>query len=523
LPTTNTLLPHSILNSANRFPDREAFTDGQQVLTHSQMADRMKQLADMLDQLGVKKGDRIGIYMNRCMETAIAIYGIMYLGAVYVPLDPKAPIHRTNSLVKNCDIGIIISHPPQRKKIENIFEEDNDLHTIVGLPEEYAPHYISWEEVYEQSSNFRPGKLIKPTDLAYIMYTSGSTGQPKGIMHTHFSGLSYARLSADLYGLNENDKIGNHAPIHFDISTLGYFTAPLVGATTLIVPDAYTIMPASLSQLMAKERLTVWYSVPLAMIQLLQKGLLKERDLSSLKWILYGGEPFPPKYMRALMKHWPNAQFCNVYGPAEVNQCTNYQIPTPPVDNEPIPIGDVWAETKCLIINEEDEVVQKGKQGELLIHSTTRMKGYWQNDVLTQQSLYTHTNSDGKQEIYYRTGDLFHRDEQNRLQFNGRKDHQVKIRGYRVELDAVEALLVTHPAILESAVFTVQNNDSKQIQAAVILNESTRVDKNDLIAFLKQQLPYYAVPEKIHTLDAFPRTGSGKIKRSEVKKKCLEI
>lgn len=484
----------------------------------------MKQLAATLHQLGVRKGDRVGIYLNRCLETAIAMYGIMHAGAVYVPLDPKAPIHRIRFLLEDCGIQIMISQRAQKKNITKILEEKHPLQTIIGLTEELPVNCIPWEEVYRQNTRFEVPFKVNQDDLAYIMYTSGSTGLPKGIMHTHFSGLSYARLSADLYELNEKDRIGNHAPIHFDISTLGYFTAPLVGATTLIVPDAYTIMPASLSQLMAKERLTVWYSVPLAMIQLLQKGILEERDLSALRLVLYGGEPFPPKHLRALMKFWANAQFCNVYGPAEVNQCTNYQITAPPINNEPIPIGKVWGETKYLIIDENDNEIEQGQQGELLISSSTRMKGYWKNETLTQKSLFTHTNEEGKQDIYYRTGDLFHLDGHNRLQFHGRKDHQAKIRGYRVELDAVEALLASHSTVLEAAVFTIQSTDeSKHIEAAVILNQSRPFKENELIAFLKQQLPYYAIPEKIYKLDDFPRTSSGKIKRSEVKKKCLGI
>ena len=183
-----------------------------------------------------------------------------------------------------------------------------------------------------------PVKILE-SDLAYIMYTSGSTGAPKGIMHTHHSGLSYAKLSTQVYDVKPSDRIANHAPLHFDISTFGYFSGPLASATTVIIPDAYTKLPASLSTLMEQEKISIWYSVPLALVQLLHNGVLEARDLSSLRWVLYGGENFMPKYIRSLMALWSNATFSNVYGPAEVNQCTFYHLNMPPESDGPIPIG----------------------------------------------------------------------------------------------------------------------------------------------------------------------------------------
>ena len=512
------LLPHSVLNAAERFPDREAFKCGSQSLTHSQMAKRMNQLASLLIRLGLKKGDRVGIYLHRSLETAIALYGIMRAGGIYVPLDPKAPASRNRFLLKDCGIEILISHPSQRRSLAKVTEEASGLKTIIGLTEHLSALCISWDEVAQQSSDFSPPFRILEQDLAYFIYTSGSTGTPKGIMHTHYSGLTYARLTADLYKITTEDRIGNHAPIHFDISTLGYFTAPYVGASTVIASDAHTVMPASLSQLIANEQVSIWYSVPLALVQMLQNGLLDQRDMSRLRWVFYAGEPFTPKYLRALMQLWPHARFSNIYGPAEVNQCTFYNLPAPPEGDDPIPIGEVWGNSEGLIVDENDDEVPTGVPGELLIRSGTMMQGYWRKPELTERSWYRREINPGFEEKFYRTGDLVQRDEAGVLHFLGRKDHQVKVRGYRVELGEIETQLAAHNAVGEVAVVARKDEEGiNHLEAAIIRQALTQCSEEELRNFLKQQLPFYAIPERLVFVDDFPRTSSGKINRGAIK------
>lgn len=516
----NYLISHSILNSAQRFPNQVAFKCGQQELTYPDLSKQMKQLAHLLQELGVEKGDRVGIYLNRSLETAIAIYGILYLGAVYVPLDPKVPIKRTQYLIDDCDIKVLIANPTQRRSLKELIKIKSSLQSIIGINQEWSVNTIPWEDVLTKNENFHPSYSILGKDLAYIMYTSGSTGNPKGIMHTHASGLAYARLTASLYEINESDIIANHAPIFFDISTLGYFTGPLVGATTVILTDAHTILPTSLSQLIEQEKITIWYSVPLALIQMLQHGVLEERNYQSLRHILYAGEACPPRYLRPLMNIFDKARFCNVYGPAEVNQCTYYFLDQVPVGDEPIPIGQVWGDTDFLVIDENEKILSLGDTGELLIRSATMMQGYWKNDQRTKQSLFERKKENDIIDVFYRTGDLVYLDENSILHFLGRKDHQVKIRGYRVELSSVEVALISHPAVSEVAVFTKEKEgEPKKIEAAVIVNESKEeISYKELVVFLKAKLPHYAIPEQIYFVDTFPRTGSGKVKRSALKK-----
>jgi len=509
------LLPHTISNSAKQFPNREAFRFGGKSLIFSEINEKMNQLANLLHQIGIKKGDRIGIYLNRSLETAIAMYGIMQAGAIYVPLDPKVPVERTQFLINDCGIKILITNNGQRRNIKNIVTSEIDLETIIGVKEAGEIDTFSWENLAEQPATFTPPFSILEEDVAYIIYTSGSTGNPKGIMHTHASGLAYARLTADLYDLSEHDVFGNHAPIFFDISTLGYFTAPFVGGCTVIASDAHTVMPASMSQLIEKEKITVWYSVPLALIQMLQNGSLEEKNMSSLRWVFYAGEAFPPKFLRQLMELWS-------HGPTELNQCTYYNIPSPPTGEEGIPIGKVWKNTESIVLDENEEALKSGV-GELCVRSTTMMKGYWQKPKKTEASFYRRKNSTNTDDIFYRTGDLVRLDEQNVLHFLGRKDHQVKIRGYRIELGSIESKLVTHQAVKEAVVLAIRKNEENlELEAVIILRPEIEVSEKELILFLKNKLPVYAIPAKIKFVKTFPRTGSGKVKRSKLKEMLIK-
>ena len=466
----------------------------------------------------MKRGDRVGVYLNRSLETAIAIYGIMDAGAAYVPLDPGAPPQRTRYLIGRCGIKVVVTNAYQRRGWLKILQKETGLQQIIGVKEEWPVPTVSWEEVYQMPTH-NPSVKNLEQDLAYIMFTSGSTGLPKGIMHTHYSGLAYAKLSAGLYNLTPDDRIGNHAPLHFDISTLGYFSSPLAGATTIIVSDAHTKMPASLSQLMEKEQLTVWYSVPLALVQLLQKGILEKRDLTSLRWVLYGGEPFPVKHLRALMEQWPHTRFSNVYGPAEVNQCTYCHFTQPPKEDGATPLGQVWDNTEMLVVNEKGQEAQTGETGELLIRTATMMQGYWHDPALTERAFFKRESESGIEEVFYKTGDLVKMESDGLLYFIGRKDRQIKTRGYRVELDEVTTILLLHEAVEEAAAFPIYDDDGNlAIGAAVISKKDVVLESGLLLKHAAEHLPSYALPQKVILVEDFPRTSTGKVNYSALRR-----
>ena len=518
------LLSQIIDRSAEKFPERSAFRFYGEELSYSELSGRSNQLARTLIRQGVHRRDRVGIFMNKCLEMPLAVYGIMKAGAAYVPIDPAAPAGRLKYIIQHCGIHVLITQVSKLKLLSEIIGE-TELDCLIGIDgaSDLTIRSVPWQEVYDASSQTLDSGPMTEQDLAYIMYTSGSTGEPKGIMHTHHSGLSYAKLSAETYQLREKDILGNHSPLHFDMSTFEFFSGPLKGACTILIPEEYTKLPASLSNLMADEQLTIWYSVPLALVQLLLRGAMETRDLSALRWILFGGEPFPIKYLRKLMIRLPNARFSNVYGPAEVNQCTFYHVPKPPEKNEDsIPIGQVWANSEGLVIDPHDQPVDPGTTGELLIRSPTMMQGYWNREDLNQRSFYYHTPFQGYQETFYRTGDLVQLTENGNYKYMGRKDRQIKTRGYRVELDEIEIALLSHKQVEEAAVFHIPDSEgSTLISAGVTLKDKQKVAESELMNYLKTRLPWYAVPRKIDIVKEFPRTSSGKIDRLKLQNQAV--
>jgi amino acid adenylation domain-containing protein len=519
-------LPQTIDYSADKWPDKDAFRINGKGITYAALVQKANALAYALRDQGVKRWDRVGIFLDKSLESAIAIYGIWKAGAAYVPLDPQAPIARLAFIIQDCEIQVLITEDTKQEQVKQLVAE-TDLLCAMGLSTSNEIRTLSWDDIYTAPHESAPTVQLMEQDLAYIMYTSGSTGVPKGLMHTHYSGLSYAKLSVATYDVQPEDRLGNHAPLHFDISTFGYFSGTLAGATAVIIPDVYSKFPASLSQLMADERLTIWYSVPFALIQLLLRGVLSDRDLSALRWVLFGGEPFPPKQLRALMQHWPQARFSNVYGPAEVNQCTYYHLPTLPDEaDESIPLGQIWDNTEGLVVNEADELVASGEVGELLIRSPTMMRGYWKRPDLNQQAFYyrpSFTEQNDQQQNhfdrFYRTGDLVKLQADGQYQFIGRKDHQIKTRGFRVELGEIEIALLSHEQVAEAAAFLgAELEGSQQIEAAVLLKSGASLTVSALLEHIQNRLPWYAMPTQLVIVDTFPRTRNGKIDRQQLAK-----
>ncbi len=513
------LLSQIVDASADRFAEREAFRFKTESLSYETLAIRSTKLARVLIEQGVNRWDRVGIYLNKGLELPVAVYGVMKAGAAYVPLDPSTPVSRLKFVIRDCGIRCLITNQKKAAVIEKLAAE-TDLECVIGanINSESNLRCLSWDDVFAANDASISEVTTVASDLAYVMYTSGTTGYPKGIMHTHYSGLSYAQLAAKTYSVSHQDRLGNHSPLHFDMSTFDYFSGPLSGATTVIIPEEYTKLPASMSKLIQDEELSIWYSVPFALIQLVQRGSLEQRDLGALRWIMFGGEPFPLKHLRSLMSFVPDARFSNVYGPAEVNQCTYFHFTEGDFNwRKPVSIGREWKNTEGLIINEDDEPITNGEIGELVIRSATMMKGYWGREELTERSWYYRSTYSSETDKFYRTGDLVQLMDDGNYQFIGRKDRQIKVRGHRVELDEIESAILTHDQTSETAVFAVDDNDgSNSIIAAVIPKVDQPLAVADLINYLNGRLPRYAVPAELIVTDSFPRTATGKIDRREL-------
>lgn len=520
------LLHHAVDAAAARFADHHAMRFQGAHLSYADLAQRSNQLAHVLRDQGIGHGDRVGVFLDKCLETPLAIYGVMKAGAAYVPLDPRSPVTRLVDIIQDCGLKGIISQDAKAATLREAAGAQSVLQFVVGLSAnaDMGVRTFPWSALDAFPAETAPDVRVIDQDLAYIMYTSGSTGKPKGMMHTHLSGLSYARMSAATYDVRHEDRLSNHSPLHFDMSTFDYLTGPLCGATTIIIPESFTLFPANLAQLIETERMSIWYSVPFALIQLLLRGALDKRDLSSLRWVLYGGEPFPLNHLRALMERLPQARFSNVYGPAEVNQCTYYHLPPPdewPAGMQNVPLGAMCDNAEGLIIDDEGGGVAPGELGELVVRTSTMMRGYWARPDLNARAFYRRERFPDCVDLFYRTGDLVRRREDGLLEFFGRKDHQVKVRGYRVELTEIDTVLSSHAAVEEGATY-VAPGEADEIHAAVILREGCTVAESELIAYVRARVPHYAVPQRVRLLQRFPRTGTGKIDRKALRAEIAE-
>jgi amino acid adenylation domain-containing protein len=513
------LLSHAVSEWAERTPDNLAIRFSGQSLTYQELELKSNSLAHTLLENGLQRGDRVGIFMNKGVESAIAIYGILKAGGAYVPLDPFAPASRVAFVIRDCGIQQLISKDAKLGAVKDVLAEGTGLKILLGVSpdDELGLPTIQWEEIYRFPTN--PLHLnLTEQDLAYILYTSGSTGVPKGIMHTHRSGLSFAEWAAATYNLTNQDRLSNHAPLHFDLSTLDFFAGAIAGACTVVIPEALTKFPANLARLIQDERITVWYSVPFALIQLMQRGNLAAHDLSSLRWILFAGEVFPTKHLRALMQMFPNVRFSNLYGPTETNVCTYYHVDELPEDtDETIPIGKACENIEDLVVDLDDKPVPVGEVGELLIRGGVVMKGYWGQAEKTASGFFRRPQFDYFEDVFYRTGDLVQLDEQGYYRYLGRKDRQIKTRGYRVELDEIEVALLSHAGVDEAAVYPIPDgNGSNLIEAAIIAKEGLNLEEADLVEHIGKRLPSYAIPVRIEILITIPRTSTGKINRREL-------
>lgn len=517
-------LPQAVDRAAERDPDHEAVRCDGEALTYSELAEGAARLARVFADQGVRRGDRVGLYADKSLRTTMAMYGAMRAGAAYVPIDPSAPVARVSLILDDCDIRHVVADPPRAHRLGELLSGGVSLDGVVGLEEDIAGvHQASWQEVDAAPSDAIIGGPSE-LDLSYVLYTSGSTGVPKGVMHTHRSALSWAEVSARTWNFQPDDRLSSHAPLYFDLSTLDYFASAVAGATTVIVPAAHTRLPASFSQLIQDERLTVLFVVPLALTHLLLHGALDERDTSAVRWVLFGGEPFPVKHLRGLMAAMPGAHFSNVYGPTEVNGITYWNVSDlPATDDAQIPIGDAFDNVELIVADEAGEAVEDGESGELLARTPTMMRGYWRRPDLNARAFWSRTAAGGYEEVFHRTGDLVRRREDGLLDFLGRRDRQVKVRGHRVELDEVEAVLTAHEEVENAGVFVVPTEDgSQRVLASVTIGQGASTTSRDLLRHASESLPRYALPEVIEITDVLPRTVTGKIDRGALREAAMK-
>ena len=456
--------------SAARFPDRPAVIDpsaGEEI-TYAELKWRAGELAEGLRALGVGDGDRVGICAPKSIATVTAIFGVLESGAAYVPVDASAPAERNAFIFSDCDVAAVLTAG-----------DDGEL------------------EIGDQTGGGRGETMKSPAGgLAYILYTSGSTGNPKGVMLTHDNALSFVDWCSEAFEPGENDRFSSHAPFHFDLSILDLYVPIKHGAAIVLIGEALGKNARQLAPVIAGQRISVWYSTPTVLRLLVEFGELDTHDLSVLRLVLFAGEVFPVKHLRALQKLLPAPSYWNLYGPTETNVCTAYRIPgdIPEGRETPFPIGAPCSNVETRIVD-----------GELLVRGGSVTSGYWNLPERTEAAFF----EDG----WYRTGDIVKDIGDGVLDYVGRRDRMVKRRGFRVELGEIEAGLYKHEQVVEAAVVALPDPESGVSIAAFLVcgggEEAPGMVQMKL--FCAKNLLSYMVPDRFVFIDEMPKTSTDKI------------
>lgn len=503
------------------YPESIAVTDGQMVLTYRQLASRSDRLAMFLRELGVCGGDRVAYFMSRSPDCITATTGILKSGAAYVPLDRQTPADRWHKIISDsapkailCD-GTTLSETLVRAK--NI-----DQRFFIVCLSERGNHNLIEEEVFffdaikNTKENSLPGD-IGLDEAAYIMYTSGSTGSPKGVMISHRNINNYIEWTVDYFSISAKDRILGTAPFHFDMSTFDIFCALATGAPLCLATGSILLFPEKLVQFAELQQISLWKGVSSLLMYMSRAGVIRDGRMPSLRTVIFAGEPLASQYLKHWMEVFPETQFYNGYGPTEatgVSLC--YHVKTPPHADQPIPIGKPCKNAKVAVIGNDELPVNPGEIGELIVSGTCLAKGYLNDPEKTQRQFTSPPPGCGLEERVYRTGDLVRQTAKGDYVFVSRKDQQVKWMGYRIELGEIEASLLTHEKVRDAAVLLVSiaNSDLNELVAFTEVEDG--FDVQNLAAYLKVRLPSYMVPKRFLKLTSIPRTDRGKIARDEL-------
>lgn len=518
-------LLHQLLSeSARKYPDKVAAVFNDQILTYAQLDLETNRLANQLIKSGVEKGDRVSIYLEKSLYSIISVYGIMKAGAAYVPIDPMAPVKYINYIISRCGIKFLLTFKEKIKNIEKAFPEGNPLENIIMLNgdsdlELEDTRLINWDEEKKTVSSISPNLGCTEGDLAYILFTSGSTGNPKGVMISHRNSLTYVDSTHDFFEIRENDVLSNHPPLHFDMSVFDIFCAAKAGATLVIVPETTFMFPTKIAEFISDNRITVWNSVPSVLSLLATSTQLEEYDFSNLRVIQFAGEVFPIKYLRRLKEIIPQTKYYNVYGQTEANSSTYYLIEKlPENDTDPIPIGKTFPNFNVFAIDDDGKKITKpGQKGEFYINAGSVAYGYWDDPERTIESFVNNPLKPYLEEKVYRTGDLVTLDSDVNYVFVGRKDHMIKSRGYRVEIGQVETAILNHPDVKDAVVIPIPDElIGNRITAIIVPLDRKHISKADIIKHCSKQIPRYMIPEVFEFQESLPKTSSGKTDRRKL-------
>ncbi|GAB2631133.1 D-alanine--poly(phosphoribitol) ligase [Streptomyces capparidis] len=474
-----------LIESARRDPGAVAVHGPDGPMTYrdlDRLADRYA--AALLGQ-GVRPGDRVVIWSHKSTEAIAVMQAALRVGAIYIPVTGSNPPARLTKITANAEPALVVA--------------DEDAAFRARKANWDGASLISLEELRRRASDgARPRPYEnEPDEPAYILYTSGSTGDPKGVCLSHRNALAFVEWAAAEVQVGPGDRLSNHAPFNFDLSVFDLYAAFLAGASVHLVPQEMAYAPEQLVEFMRERGITVWYSVPSALSLMIREGgLLDGPPPPALRACLFAGEPFAIHHVHALRKAWPGVRLLNWYGPTETNVCTSYEVTDADLERDrPVPIGRACS-GDTVTLDPGD-----GEEGEVVVDGPTVMLGYWGREP--------HRGP-------YRTGDIARRNPGGDLEYAGRRDHMVKVRGHRIELGEIEAAIAALDSVSDVAVLVVGSGLEAQLHAAVVPSETQRPSLLNVKRACAERLPTYMIIDRLHILEDLPRTANGKTDRARL-------
>jgi len=522
MPRVDTVLHHLLSGAAERWPHEPAIRLADQVLTYSELEERSNQLARAIRARGATRGERIAVLARKSFEAYAGMYGILKAGCAYVPLDSRAPTERLTYILRDCGVSGVVATPGMKRVVRELRPSQLDItwfHVGDEPPQADGATIVGQEEISSQETRPPADVHAIDTDLAYILYTSGSTGLPKGVMISHLNALTFVRWSREYAAVTQGEHVSGHAPLHFDLSIFDTYATALAGATLLPVPEGTSTFPASQAGWMIDNGINVWYSVPSALTMIAQHPSFEELSFPSLRVVIFAGEVFPAKYLKAWIERVPEASFLNWYGPTETNVVTAYTVTERPEElSQPVPIGRPCENTHVFLEDENrDRVESPAETGEVCVRGSCVAMGYWGDPDKTRASFVDENRQPWLTGKIYRTGDLATMDESGNFHFQGRRDHQIKSRGYRIEIGDVEAALCDVEEVGEAVVVPVPDElIGVRLVAVVALQHGAAAQEADILESVADVLPRYMIPEAVQLRPDLPKTSTGKIDRQAI-------
>ena len=485
--------------------------------TYSEIDSLSNKIARYLLNIGIERNDVIAILNNKSEISYSIMLACLKIGAVYTNLDPASPIERFNKMIGLCNPKIFFYFKNSEK---STVAEEFILNRIKGI-EYNIPAFSESLSSYENSFP-EYNKSVTGNTPAYIMFTSGSTGFPKGVVITHSNILNFIEWSKFTYCTTSDDVFTNINPMHFDNSVFDFYASLFTGASLIPAGEDLTRNPRRLLDAINPLGPTIWFSVPSMLVYVLKMRALKETDLPVLRIVTFGGEGFPKNQLRLLWSYWGHrAKFINVYGPTECTCiCSSYRVTGEDLLNdELLPLGPIAPNFSFIITDSNGEIVKNGDVGELCIGGPNVGLGYYNNPGKSKEVFVDNPYISTHTEKIYKSGDLVRFEkESNLLFFAGRKDNQIKRMGYRIELEEVEAALNSLPYNSETAVIYLNTEKVKEKIFACICGEEHNGER--ISSDLNRLIPSYMKPDEYVFYEHLPKNQNGKIDRLILKENC---